>query len=130
MSGRTAGPGQAALPMPPPPPRWGLIVNEVLLNATANPARGWWATYAARLEAQGRARTLMITITGALIEYGPWGRDDAQFMHDHMTEQGIHPKAITLRQWAPELPECASTGRCRRCGRTHPLPITERTTQS
>jgi hypothetical protein len=113
--------------MPPPPPRWGLIVDEVLLNATASPARSWWQPSAARFEESGRARILMATITGALIEYGPWDRDDAQFMHDHMTEQGIHPKALTLRRWMPELPKCIGSGRCRRCGRTHRLPITERT---
>lgn len=130
MSRRTAGPGQVALPAPPPPPRWGLIVNEVLLNATANPARGWWTSHAARFEARGKARILTICVAGALVEYGPWDRDDAQFMHNHMVEHGIHPKALKLRQWATELPECTHSGRCRRCGashRTRPDPAPGRT---
>lgn len=127
---RRPGAGQTALPAPPDPPRWGLIVDEVLLNATANPARTWWATSAARLEAQGRARILLICIVGALAEYGPWGAEDAEFMRDHMVEQGIHPKALKLRRWMPELPECSGFGPCTRCGRSHRKPIRtpERTT--
>lgn len=114
---------QLTLPAPPPLQRWGLIVNGVLLNATANPARGWWATYAARFDAQGRARILMATIAGDLTEYGPWDRGTAEFMQQHMTEQGLHPKAIKLRKWMTDLPECTGYGRCIRCGRSHPQPI-------
>lgn len=114
---------QLTLPAPPPVARWGLIVNEVLLNAIASSGRDWWTTYATRFETQGRARILMITITGALAEYGPWDRDDAEFMQQHMTEQGLHPKAITLRKWITDLPECTGYGKCTRCGRTHTRAI-------
>lgn len=115
---------QRTLP-PPPPPRWGLVVNEALLNAIGCPARDWWAIYAARLATNGRSRILTISLIGAIAEYGPWDRDDAEFMRDHMLEQGIHPKALGLRQWTPDLPECVTSGRCRRCGTTHRAPIAE-----
>lgn len=115
--------GQLMFPPPAEPVRWGLIVNEVLLNAIASPGRDWWITYAARAEAQGRARILLIGITGALAEYGPWDRDDAEFMQQHMTEQGLHPKALKLRKWITDLPECTGYGKCTRCGRTHTRAI-------
>lgn len=114
---------QLAFPAPPPPARWGLIVDEVLLNAIASPGRDWWFQQAPAFEAQGRARTLLITITGALAEYGPWDRDDAEFMQQHMTDQGLHPKAIKLRKWITDLPDCTGHGKCTRCGRTHTRPI-------
>lgn len=128
---RHPGTGQTVLPPPPEPPRWGLIVDEVLLNATANPARGWWQPSAARFEERGLARILLICITGAVTEYGPWDAEDAEFMRDHMVEQGIHPKALKLRRWMPELPECSGFGPCTRCGRSHRKPIhtPERTTR-
>lgn len=113
----------AAFPAPTAPPKWGLIVDEVLLNATANPARAWWHPYAARFEARGIGRSLAITVAGALTEYGPWDKDDAEFMRDHMIEQGIHPKALKLRRWLPDLPECSGLGSCPRCGRSHRKPI-------
>ena len=34
--------GQLAFPLPPPPPKLGLIVDEVRLYATASPATAWW----------------------------------------------------------------------------------------
>ena len=92
----------AAFPPPAAPPQWGLIVDEVLLNATGSPARGWWFPHAASLEGRGRARQLAICPTGAVTEYGPWDKDDAEFMRDHMIERGMHPKALKLRTWMPE----------------------------
>ena len=111
----------AAFPPPTASPQWGLIVDEVLLNATGSPARGWWFPHAASLEGRGRARQLAICPTGAVTEYGPWDKDDAEFMRDHMIERGMHPKVLKLRTWMPELPECSRAGRCKRCGRSHRL---------
>lgn len=110
---------QLAFPPPTPPKRWGLIVDEVRLNATASPAGTWWCEQAARFEARGTARILNICIAGAIVEYGPWDRDDADFIHGHMVERGINPKFLTLREWMPDLPECTRAGRCRRCARSH-----------
>lgn len=111
--------GQLAFPAPAEPKRWGLIVDEVLLYAIASPGRDWWFEQGARLEARGAARILEICIAGAVVEHGPWSRDDAEFAQAHLIEHGIHPKALRLREWMAELPECSRAGRCKRCGRSH-----------
>ena len=115
---------QLAFPAPPEPKQWGLIVDEVRLYAIASPAGSWWFEQATRLEARGAARILEICIAGARVEYSPWSHDDADFIREHLVEQGITPKALTLREWTPELPECSGAGRCKRCARSHRLLIT------
>lgn len=110
---------QLAFPPPAPPARWGVVVDEVRLNATASPATAWWIQQAMRFEAHGAARILNISIAGAIVEYGPWDRDDADFIHAHMIERGVNPKFLTLRKWEPGLPECTRAGSCRRCARSH-----------
>lgn len=117
--------GQLAFPPPTPPARWGLIVDEVRLYAIASPATAWWFEQAAHLEGRGAARILEICIAGAIVEYGPWTRDDAEFAHGHLVEKGISPKVLRLREWMPELPDCSRSGRCKRCGRSHRAPAPE-----
>ena len=114
---------QLALPIPPqhptpPPAQFGLIVDEVKANAVGT-GMDWWVPYAFRFEAHGQARMLAGCIAGALMEYGPFERDEVEFMRAHMVENGLPPKSLTVREWLPELPACVDAGRCKRCHRSH-----------
>jgi hypothetical protein len=120
--------GQLALPMPMPkqrakrqakPDEFGLIVNEVMLNSLGSDARAWWFEHSMRFEARGAARILAICIAGALVEIGPFPKDDVEFMRDHMIEHGVHPNVLKIRSWIAELPECTYAGPCKRCGSSH-----------
>jgi len=113
---------QLTIPIPPQRPapanEWGLIVDEIKGNAVGV-GMDWWLPYAARFEARGKARVLTICVAGALMEYGPFERDDVDFMQAHMIEHGMHPKTLAIRAWLPELPDCTHEGPCVRCGRSH-----------
>jgi hypothetical protein len=81
--------------------QWGLVVDEVKLNAVAV-AADWWAPYAARFEASGQARILGISVPGAVLEIGPLDREAAEFMVEHMVEHGVHRTILTIRKWTSE----------------------------
>lgn len=114
---------QLALPIPKQPAvadECGLLVNEVMLNSLGSEARGWWFEQSMRFEQIGRGRIIDVCIAGAILEVGPFARDDAEFMRDHMIEHGIHKNVIKIRKWIADLPACTrKKGPCVRCGRSH-----------
>lgn len=99
------------------PDTWGLVVNEVRLNSTGTPAAAWWATESAHFTRLGKLRHLAATPVGALVELGPYPKDDIEFMRDHLVEKGVHQTVLTVRRWAeqPHLPKCRKAAPCRLC---------------
>lgn len=82
----------------PEPPCWYVTIDEVKLNAVDSPAAEYWAIHSARWEQSGQAKVLDICIAGAIVRLGPFERDDAEFIRDHLLEKGAHPKAITVKR--------------------------------
>lgn len=113
---------QLAIPLPatPPPDLWGVVVDEVLLNSLGTAAGNWWAEQAAHFHRSGNLRHLVALPIGGVTEIGPFPRDDAEFAHDHLVENGLHPRAVKARRWTeqPHLLKCRKSKPCRLCAPT------------
>jgi hypothetical protein len=102
---------------PAAPEQWGVVVDEVLLNSIGNSPTTWWATTAAQFYRSGKLRHLVGLPIGGVTEIGPLDRDDAEFARDHLVENGVHPRVVSVRRWAeqPHLPGCRKAAPCRLC---------------
>ncbi|WP_328439335.1 hypothetical protein OHA71_23645 [Streptomyces sp. NBC_00444] len=111
--------GQLTLPLPPaqPPELWGVVVDEVLLNSLGGGASNWWAVHSGPFHLNGKLRHLVVLPVGAIVEIGPFARDDAEFARDHIVENGVHPRAVKPRRWTeqPHMPGCRKAKPCRLC---------------
>lgn len=99
------------------PEMWGVVVDEVLLNSIGGGASNWWAVTSGPFHLNGKLRHLAVLPVGAIVEIGPFPRDDAEFARDHLIENGLHPRAVTARRWTeqPHLPKCRRAKPCRLC---------------
>ncbi|KUF18431.1 hypothetical protein AT728_18970 [Streptomyces silvensis] len=109
---------------PPAPDRWGVVVDEVLLNSLRTAAGAWWAVQSAHFYRSGKLRHLVALPIGGVTEIGPLDLDDAEFARDHLIESGVHPRAVTARRWTeqPHLPGCRKAKPCRLCRTTDSAP--------
>src|SRR3990167_353131 len=99
------------------PEPWGVVVDEILLNSLGKPVGSWWVTEAGRFGRIGKLRHLRTSLTGSIVEVGPFPQDDAEFIRDYVIEQGAHPKVLKVRKWTeqPHLPRCSRAKPCRLC---------------
>lgn len=102
---------------PPEPERWGVVVDEVLLNSLGTDTASWWAEQAAQFYRSGKLRHLVGLPIGGITEIGPLHHDDAEFAHEHLIENGVHPRVASVRRWTeePHLPSCRKAKPCRLC---------------
>jgi hypothetical protein len=83
-----------------PEPRYGVLVNEVLINCyTARGVADWWQLNRPYWETAGRLRTHVMSVAGDRVELGPLRRDDAEFAAEHMVASGVPKAAVKVRRW-------------------------------
>lgn len=99
-----------------PAPMWGVLVDEIRLFSMGR-APGWWALELGRLNQVGKLRYLAVVPAGSVLEIGPFERDDAEFVREHLAEKGVDSRVLKLRKWTaqPHLPKCSRTKPCRLC---------------
>ena len=72
-------------------------VNEVVVNLyTPRETANWWALFRARGPRE-RFTTVTASIPGDLVDVACDNREDAEWLRDHMIEQGIPKTALTIR---------------------------------
>ena len=66
-------------------------VDEGKVEATRRGA-DWWLLHRQRFEASGKLREVVpACMVGGVVELGPYERDDAEFMAEHMVNVGGMP---------------------------------------
>jgi hypothetical protein len=76
---------------------WGVEVNECLVFATGQGAT-WWAEALGPWEVSGRAVCLDLSIGGGRWFLPAGEREDADWMKDHITSNGVPAKAVKVRK--------------------------------
>ncbi|MEU4511680.1 hypothetical protein AB0G05_19490 [Nonomuraea wenchangensis] len=77
---------------------WGVVINETGLNSTAPDAAEYWNTRRQMFEASGTITVLDGGAIGDTVRIGPYTREDADFMRDHLIEQGAPKAHVTVRR--------------------------------
>jgi hypothetical protein len=88
---------------------WGVLVDEVKINAISGSGRDWWFAQSARLECAGRTVVVDICIAGAHVHVAAEDRDEADWIREHMIASGVHQRAVAVKT----LASCRKTVRDR-----------------
>jgi hypothetical protein len=79
------------------PKDWGVLVNEVRINATRQGA-DWWFLFASRFEGTPRMTCLGMCIAGALWHVACDTKQDAELFAAAMVERGIPKSAVAVKR--------------------------------
>lgn len=74
---------------------WGVRVNETGIFSTGTAAE-WWAKALAPWEASGRAVCLGLCPQGGVWFLPAGGKEDAEWMRDHITGHGVHAAFVKV----------------------------------
>lgn len=77
---------------------WGVVVNETGLNFATPDAANYWHTRRQMFEASDTITVLSADPMGDTVRIGPYTRDDANFMRDHLIEQGAAKAHVQVRR--------------------------------
>ncbi|MFG2076883.1 hypothetical protein [Nonomuraea maritima] len=77
---------------------WGVVINETGLNMTAPDAAEFWNTRRQMFEASGTITVLKGGAMGDTVRIGPYTRENADFMCDHLIEKGAPKAHVKVRR--------------------------------
>ncbi|MET7334266.1 hypothetical protein [Nonomuraea sp. NPDC005650] len=80
------------------PQEWGVVINETGLNSTTPETANYWHTRRRMFETSGQLVVLAVGAIGDTVRIGPYTREDADFMRDHLIEQGAAKAHVKVRR--------------------------------